>query len=66
MINMTPPAGAQKFTIKYSGDDTYKAIKIIKTIYVVKDKSTVKNLATTSQLNNLNSNITIEVSVKDI
>ena len=66
MINMTPPAGAQKFTIKYSGDDTYKAINIIKTIYVVKDKSTVKNLATTSQLNNLNSNITIEVSVKDI
>ena len=66
MINMTPPAGAQKFTIKYSGDDTYKAVNIIKTIYVVKDKSTVKNLATTSQLNNLNSNITIEVSVKDI
>ena len=63
MINMTPPAGAQKFTIKYSGDDTYKAVNIIKTIYVVKDKSTVKNLATTSQLNNLNSNITIEVSV---
>ena len=38
MINMTPSAGAQKFTIKYSGDDTYKAINIIKTIGVAKDK----------------------------
>ena len=61
MINMTPSAGAQKFTIKYSGDDTYKAINIIKTIGVSKDKIRVDIYT----LKALTTNTTVKLVITD-
>ena len=61
MINMTPSAGAQKFTIKYSGDDTYKAINIIKTIGVAKDKIRVDIYT----LKALTTNTTVKLVITD-